>query len=113
MKFSRELMKGTAPFIIMQALHRLEQAYGYQLMKSIREQSQETFDFPDSTLYPILYRLEEKGLVQSDIKLTESKKSRRYYWLTQEGLNHLGLKEKEMKNYLEGLARFIPGHSLA
>ena len=60
MKFSRELMKGTAPFIIMQALHRLEQAYGYQLMKSIREQSQETFDFPDSTLYPILYRLEEK-----------------------------------------------------
>ncbi len=113
MKFSRELMKGTAPFIILQTLHRLQEAYGYQMMKAIREHSEAVFDFPDSTLYPILYRLEEKGLVQSDIKPTESKKPRRYYWLTQEGLAHLGLQEKEMKSYLKGLTRFIPGHSLA
>ena len=113
MKFSRELMKGAAPFIILQALRWLKEAYGYQLMKTIREQSQETFDFPDSTLYPILYRLEEKGLVESEIKQLDSKKERRYYWLTEKGLEYLGVQEKEMKHYIKGLSRFMPGHTFA
>lgn len=113
MKFPRDLMKGAAPFVVMQALHRLKEAYGYQLMKAIRDQSEEVFDFPDSTLYPILYRLEEKGLVQSEVKPAESKKERRYYWLTEQGLSCLGVQEKEMKQYLKGLRHFVPGHSLA
>lgn len=113
MKFSRELMKGAAPFIILQSLHRLGEAYGYQLMKEIRQQSEETFDFPDSTLYPILYRLEEKELIQSEVKKVDSKKQRRYYWLTEAGLKYLGVQEKEMKHYLQGLRHFLPGHSFA
>lgn len=113
MKFSRELMKGAAPFVILKSLHRLKEAYGYQLMKTIRDQSEDVFDFPDSTLYPILYRLEEKGLVQSEVKPTKSKKERRYYWLTEAGLSYLGVQEKEMKQYLKGLRHFVPGHSLA
>lgn len=111
MKFSREIMKGATPFIIMQVLHELKEGYGYQIMKTIREQSDEVFDFPDSTLYPILYRLEQKGLITSDIKELEGKKTRRYYWLTEQGLDYLGVQEKEMKHYLKGLGKFIPGHT--
>lgn len=112
MKFSREIMKGATPFIIMQVLHELKEAYGYQLMKTIREQSDDIFDFPDSTLYPILYRLEQKGLITSDVKEVDTKKTRRYYWLTESGLDYLGVQEKEMKQYMKGLNKFIPGQTM-
>ncbi len=113
MKFSREIMKGATPFVILQSLHQLKEAYGYQLMKSIREHSDGIFDFPDSTLYPILYRLEAKGLVESEVKEMPNKKSRRYYWLTEKGLDYLGVQGKEMEHYVKGLQRFLPGETFA
>ncbi len=113
MKFSREIMKGATPFVIMRCLHELKQAYGYQLMKTIREQSDEIFDFPDSTLYPVLYRLEAKGYIESEVKEIKGKKPRRYYWLTKKGLEHLGVREKEMHHYIKGLQRFLPGQTFA
>ena len=75
MKFSKEVLKGVTPFLVLQSLHELKEAYGYELMKFIRTQSDEIFDFPDSTLYPVLYRLEEKGLVQSEVKQTAQQKT--------------------------------------
>jgi len=113
MKFSREIMKGVTPFIILQSLHRLKETYGYQLIKNIREESEGTFDFPDSTLYPILYRLEDRGLIESEVKEIKGKKPRRYYWLTKKGLVHLGVQEKEMGHYIKGIKHFLPGATMA
>ena len=108
MKFSKELFKGVTPYIIMQVLHELDEAYGYQIMKAIRTQSDDLFDFPDSTLYPILYRLEEQGLVRSEVKTTPSNKDRRYYQLTKDGKARLRVHQKELSTYIEGLSRFLP-----
>lgn len=113
MKFSREMLKGVAPYILLQTLYELKESYGYELMKTIKEQSNEVFEFKESTLYPILYRLEEKNYVASEIKEVPGKKPRRYYWVTEEGKNYLGVKEKEMKEYLGAIKRFLPGQTFA
>lgn len=107
MKFSKELMKGTTPFIILATLAELEETYGYILIKAIRDESDGLFDFPDSTLYPILYRLEAQGLVTSVIKKTPTSKERRYYSLTQAGQLWLGQRKAEMGLYVKGLDRFL------
>jgi PadR family transcriptional regulator, regulatory protein PadR len=108
MKFSKELFKGVTPYLVMHTLHELDEAYGYQVMKAIRTQSDDLFDFPDSTLYPILYRLEEQGLVRSETKTTPSNKERRYYQLTKDGKDWLLVHQKELSSYLKGLSRFLP-----
>ena len=42
-----------------------EPKYGYQMIQEMKEKSQGVFSLKDGTLYPILYRLEEEGLVKS------------------------------------------------
>lgn len=108
MKFSKDLLKGVAPFIILQVLNELGEAYGYQLLKAVRQESKEVFDFPDSTLYPIMYRLEAKKLITSEVKKTASKKDRRYYTVTPEGKEWLASRETEFKIYVNGLQHFLP-----
>ncbi len=107
MKFSKEVLKGVTPFLVLQSLHELKSAYGYELMKFIRTQSDEIFDFPDSTLYPVLYRLEEKGLVQSEVKETPQKKFRRYYSLTALGGKKVKDQSQELAFYQKGLSHFL------
>lgn len=109
MKFSREMLKGVAPYILLKTLDQLGESYGYQLMKSVKAQSGEVFEFSESTLYPILYRLEEKNYVESEVKEVLGKKPRRYYRLTAEGQLYLASKTEEMKNYLGAIERFMPG----
>lgn len=108
MKFSKELFKGVTPYLVMQTLNELDEAYGYQLMKAIRTQSEDLFDFPDSTLYPILYRLEQQKLVTSTIQKTPTQKERRYYSLTTDGKDWLFAHQKELGSYLKGLSKFLP-----
>lgn len=107
MKFSKELMKGTAPFIILSVLQQFGKTYGYVLLKAIREESEEIFNFPDSTLYPILYRLEENGLIASSVESTPTGKERRYYSLTTEGETWLAGRKSELKIYVKGLQKFL------
>lgn len=111
MKFSKDLLKGVAPFIIVQVLNELGEAYGYQLLKAVRVESKEVFDFPDGTLYPILYRLEAKKLIASEVQKTANKKDRRYYKVTPEGKEWLESRETEFKVYVEGIQHFLPSHS--
>ena len=111
MKFSREMLKGVAPYVLLKTLDQLGESYGYQLMKTVKEQSGDVFDFSESTLYPILYRLEEKIYVESEVKEVPGKKPRRYYKLTPEGKLYLTSKTEEMKSYLGAIEKFIPGQN--
>ncbi|MFA6528089.1 MAG: PadR family transcriptional regulator [Candidatus Gracilibacteria bacterium] len=112
MKFSKDMLKGAAPFVVVQMLDELGEAYGYQLIKAVREESGEVFDFPDSTLYPILYRLEAKKLISSRIQQTANKKDRRYYKVTPDGRKWLADRKSEFKIYIKGLQHFLPSKAV-
>lgn len=65
--------------------------YGYQLICELREQSDDMFLLKEGTLYPILYRMEDDGLVVSKWSEPKGKEvSRKYYSLTEEGRETLG-----------------------
>ena len=81
MKLERELMRGAGPTVVMQLLTR-DEMYGYQIVESLARQSNGVFELGQSTLYPMLYNLESKGLVTSRQKAGPNGRMRRYYRLT-------------------------------
>ena len=88
MKFERELLKGVAPVVVLEVLSR-GRMYGYELSEAIRQRSGDLLTLGRGTLYPLLYNLEAKGLVVAEWEENESKRKRRYYSITSEGMDQL------------------------
>lgn len=87
MKIERELLRGAGPIAVMKLLQAGEK-YGYQLVEVLSRHSQGLLDMGQSTLYPMLYNLEAKGLVTSRIDGTGAR-PRKYYRLTPKGERRL------------------------
>ncbi|MDT0678402.1 PadR family transcriptional regulator [Autumnicola musiva] len=90
---SKELIGASSIPIILSILSKGE-SYGYEIIQSIKEISGGKMEFGEGTLYPVLHKLEKKGLVQSTWKKAESGRKRKYYQISNEGKKELSV-EKE------------------
>jgi PadR family transcriptional regulator PadR len=63
--------------------------YGYELVKLLEKQSHGVLAMGQSTLYPMLYNLEAKGLVAGRTATAENGRPRKYYRLTDKGKRQL------------------------
>jgi PadR family transcriptional regulator PadR len=101
MKLERELMRGAAPTAVMKMLSGGEK-YGYQLVEALAQHSNGVLEMGQSTLYPLLYNLEAKGLVTSRVDETGSR-PRRFYRLTQSGRRKLAEDTRQWRALWEAL----------
>jgi DNA-binding PadR family transcriptional regulator len=77
---SLELRRGA---LVLAVLSQLQQEqYGYSLKQSLADRGME---INEGTLYPLLRRLEKQGLLQSDWRVIDDKRPRRYYVLSHVG----------------------------
>lgn len=76
-------LKGVLDLAVLAALSRETSAYGYTLMASLAEFGFE--GIKGGTIYPLLSRLEEDGLVKSEWVTGQSGPPRKYFWLTAAG----------------------------
>jgi len=84
-KYEQQMKKGVLEMLVLQLLLEKEK-YGYQLICELRERSHDLFLLKEGTLYPILYRMEDDGLVVSRWSEPKEKEvSKKYYWITQDG----------------------------
>ena len=84
-KYEQQMKKGVLEMLVLQLLSG-EEKYGYQLICQLSEDSGGMFLLKEGTLYPILYRLEEDGLVVSRWSEPKGREvSRKYYRITEEG----------------------------
>jgi PadR family transcriptional regulator PadR len=88
MRIERELMRGAGPVAVMRLLQGGER-YGYELIELLERQTSGLLAMGQSTLYPLLYNLEAKGLVTSRTEKAESGRTRKYYRLTDKGRKRL------------------------
>ena len=93
MRIERELMRGAGPVAVMRLLENGEK-YGYELVKLLDRQSEGVLAMGQSTLYPLLYNLEAKGLVASRTEKADSGRPRKYYRLTARGKTQLARDRK-------------------
>lgn len=77
---SQELRRGVVPIAVLSQLHAPR--YGYSLKQRLNEHG---LEIHEGTLYPLLRRLEEQGLLESDWKIENESRPRRYYRLNLTG----------------------------
>ena len=83
--------------------------YGYQLAKSIQDQSNGVIKLGDGTMYNILYKLLDQGYISSYDKII-GKKIRVYYHLKPEGKIYLDQWIQEFHNFVVVVEKFIGHH---
>ncbi len=93
MKIERELMRGAGPTAVLQLLSAHEM-YGYQLVETLAQRSDGVLAMGQSTLYPMLYNLEAKGLIEAQWRTADSGRDRKYYRLTGSGKKKLAADRK-------------------
>lgn len=93
MKLERELMRGAGPTAVLQLLSAREM-YGYQLVEALAARSDGVLAMGQSTLYPMLYNLEAKGLIEGEWRTADSGRERKYYRLTGAGRKKLAADRK-------------------
>jgi PadR family transcriptional regulator, regulatory protein PadR len=88
MRIERELMRGAGPMAILRILSTGEK-YGYELIQLLDRRSAGLLAMGQSTLYPLLYNLEAKGLIASRSETGSNGRPRRYYRITDPGKKRL------------------------
>ena len=84
-KYEQQMKKGVLEMLVLRLLSENEK-YGYQLICELKERSDGTFMLKEGTLYPILYRMEEDGLVTNRWSEPKGREvSKKYYRITGEG----------------------------
>lgn len=106
-KYESQMKKGVLDMLVLKLLAK-EEKYGYQIISELKDQSEGRFTLKEGTLYPVLYRLEDDGLVESKWSEVKEKKQvpRKYYVITDKGREELTQIEKlwrEIQKSVEGI----------
>ena len=107
MAVEKSLLSGSTAMLILKLLEEKEM-YGYEMIETLRERSENVFELKAGTLYPLLHSLEEKGALES-YKSEIGGKVRKYYRITKEGKKQLKEKTKEWKEYSRAVANVLGG----
>lgn len=94
MRIEKELMRGAGPAAVLTLLESGEK-YGYELVQLLDRHSEGVLAMGQSTLYPLLYNLEAKGLIASRIERADNGRPRKYYRLTRKGTQQLARHRKQ------------------
>ena len=97
-----ELRRGVISIAVLSQLSREE--YGYSLLKALSDQGLEV---DQSTLYPLLRRLESQGLLQSDWRVVDDARPRRYYVISTQGKTVLTKLKKEWSAMTETIQKML------
>ena len=88
-----DLLQGTLDLLILKAL-TLGPLHGYGVIQRIRQLSDEMLNVEQGSLYPALYRIEQRGWVSSKWGVNETGRRAKFYTLTRAGRKQLTVEEK-------------------
>jgi PadR family transcriptional regulator PadR len=107
----RELKKGSAELLIL-SLVDARARHGYEISKLIEQRSGGRLKFKVASLYPLLYRLEERGWIAGKWVEKAGERRRRFYRLTQEGRRMLAAQRNHWREFVEAVAQITePDHA--
>lgn len=97
MAIDKSLMSGSMAMLLLKLLSEKDM-YGYEMIDTLRQKSNNVFELKAGTLYPLLHGLEGKGLLKS-YEQDVVGKTRKYYSITKEGRDYLEEKTAEWNEY--------------
>jgi PadR family transcriptional regulator, regulatory protein PadR len=106
----REWKKGSAELLVLSLLDD-QPRHGYDISRLIEIRSGGSLRFHVTSLYPLLYRLEEEGLVQGKWVEKAEQRRRRYYTLTPQGRKLLARQRESWREFVAAIGRVMePEH---
>jgi PadR family transcriptional regulator len=103
-----EMLKGHLDMIVLAAL-AAGPAHGYAVIEEIKRRSAGAFDLPEGTIYPVLHRLEEGGLLAGRWMTADSGRRRRVYSLTRRGERELSAQRALWERFSEAVGGLFKG----
>jgi len=101
-----ELPQGTLDMLVLKALS-LGPMHGYGVGQRIGQLAEEMLKVEEGTLYPALYRIEQRGWIESEWGLSENKRRARFYRLTRAGRKQLAQEEANWSHLSLAIAKVL------
>ena len=98
----REMKKGSAELVLL-SIVETKPRHGYEISKLIEARSAGRLKFHVASLYPLLYRLEERGWLHGRWVEKAGQRRRRFYAITAEGLRVLARQRQTWKTFVEAM----------
>ena len=103
---SPPLLKGTLDLLVLKAL-TWGSMHGFEIVSWLEQRSNGSVDVDDGALYYALHRMEERGLIESEWRLTGNNRKARYYRVRPAGRAHLRTEGATMERYARALADIL------
>ena len=104
----RELKRGSAELLILSLLDARPR-HGYDIARLIEGRSGGAIRFNAASLYPLLYRLEERGWIKGAWVEKPGERRRRFYRVTAQGRRVLAEQRKTWTSFVEAVRRVTGG----
>ena len=99
-----DLLQGTLDMLILRAVS-LGPLHGYGIIQRIRQMSEEMLNVEQGSLYPALYRIEQRGWVTSEWDTNETGRRAKFYSLTRSGRRQLKVEEESWDRLALAIAK--------
>lgn len=101
-----DLLQGTLDMLILKTLSR-EPLHGFAIVQRIREATDDVIQIGEGSLYPSLYRMEERGWISSEWGVSENNRKAKYYKLTRTGRKQLEGEASTWAKLSEAISRVM------
>ena len=101
-----ELPQGTFDMLVLKALS-LGPMHGYGIGQRIQQLAEDMLKVEEGTLYPALYRIEERGWIKSEWGMSDNNRKARFYRLTPSGLRQLASEEKHWEQLSIAISKIL------
>jgi len=106
-KQKTDVLQGTLALMVLKTLDVLGPVHGYGLARRIEQISGDLLAINQGTLYPVLLKLEQEGVIASEWGASENNRRARYYRLTREGRKALQAEAHDWEQTAAIIARFF------
>ena len=100
------LVKGTVDMLVLKAL-AWGPMHGFGIALWLEERSGGALGLDDSAMYQVLHRLESRGFVEAEWKITDNNRRARYYSITPSGRKQLSEEEQNWAQLTEAVTRVL------
>lgn len=106
MPLSENVKRGSVELLLLTLLQN-EDMYGYQLAQELEIRSGGRYSLQESSMYPILYRMMDKGLISDKQVLVGKRRTRVYYHLEDKGREYLAQIRMEYLTLCKGILQIL------
>lgn len=104
---ARNDLQGTLDLLVLKTLSQMGELHGYGIVLHIQRASEELLSVEEGSLYPALHRMEMRGWIRSEWKVTDTNRKAKYYRLTPAGQKELQKAEESFEQLVKGIRAIL------